>query len=122
VALEPSELLTLRAALDRIIPEDDFPSATELGCDDYIERLMHRQFWLTDAYRAGLGLLDVLSAPKRFCELDLAAQDAALIKLEGNAFFDLVVQHAMEGYYSDPGNGGNRDGLAWKMVGFEVTL
>ena len=24
----------------------------------------------------------------------------------------------MEGYYADPGNGGNRDGIAWQMIGF----
>jgi hypothetical protein len=31
------------------------------------------------------------------------------------------VEHSAEGFYSDPGNGGNRDNIAWKMIGFEVT-
>jgi gluconate 2-dehydrogenase gamma chain len=33
----------------------------------------------------------------------------------------MLVNHTMEGFYSDPGNGGNRDAVSWKMIGFEVT-
>ena len=36
------------------------------------------------------------------------------------AFFQTAVEHAMEGFYSDPGNGGNHDGVSWRMIGFEV--
>ncbi len=36
------------------------------------------------------------------------------------AFFRNAVAHAAEGYYGDPANGGNRDGVAWRMIGFEV--
>ena len=35
-------------------------------------------------------------------------------------FFRNVIEHVMEGYYSDPGNGGNRDSIAWRMIGFEA--
>jgi gluconate 2-dehydrogenase gamma chain len=35
-------------------------------------------------------------------------------------FFRLLVAHTAEGYYSDPGNGGNRDRISWKMIGFEA--
>ena len=37
------------------------------------------------------------------------------------AFFRMAVEHCAEGYYSDPDNGGNRDGVSWRMMGFEVT-
>ena len=36
------------------------------------------------------------------------------------AFFRYVVAHTMEGFYSDPGNGVNRDAVSWRMIGFEV--
>ena len=36
------------------------------------------------------------------------------------AFFRAAVAHAGEGYYGDPGNGGNHNAVAWRMVGFEV--
>jgi hypothetical protein len=26
----------------------------------------------------------------------------------------------MEGFYGDPGNGGNRNAVSWHMIGFEV--
>jgi gluconate 2-dehydrogenase gamma chain len=34
------------------------------------------------------------------------------------AFFELVLQLAMEGYFADPGYGGNRGGVGWRLVGF----
>lgn len=33
-------------------------------------------------------------------------------------FFDLVVNHTMQGYYADPKYGGNKDTLSWKMIGY----
>jgi gluconate 2-dehydrogenase gamma chain len=31
-------------------------------------------------------------------------------------FFGMVVRHAMQGYYSHPKYGGNKDGASWKML------
>jgi hypothetical protein len=35
------------------------------------------------------------------------------------AFFIHLVNHAAEGYYSDPGNGGNRNARSWEMIGYQ---
>ena len=127
---------TLQAALDRIIPPDDYPGAWEAGVGDYLFRqldggdLSH----LLPAYRDGLNALDVEAAAQSgsaFAALDAAQQDTLLHSLEtGEAqaewplspqdFLRMLAHHAAEGYYSDPGNGGNRDQVAWKMVGFEI--
>jgi hypothetical protein len=32
----------------------------------------------------------------------------------------MLAEHCAEGFYSDPGNGGNHSESAWKMIGFEV--
>ena len=32
----------------------------------------------------------------------------------------MIVEHCAEGFYSNPENGGNKDGIAWEMIGFEV--
>jgi gluconate 2-dehydrogenase gamma chain len=32
-------------------------------------------------------------------------------------FFQLAVDHSMQGFYGDPRHGGNRDGVSWKMLG-----
>ena len=66
---------------------------------------------------------------KAFKDLPADRQDALLkqmesgdLKLEGpitsKAFFTMFLQNVLEGYFSDPIYGGNKDGAAWKMIGF----
>ena len=124
----------MRALMNRVIPPDDFPDAWDAGVGDYLAR----QFELdlreqSEMYRLGLEALEaeaLASAATGFAGLDASAQDAILSRLEaGEAmsswpvdpakFFRTVTEHVMEGYYSDPGNGGNRDSIAWRMIGFE---
>ena len=38
--------------------------------------------------------------------------------VDGKAWFTLLLQNVMEGYFSDPIYGGNRNLAAWKMIGF----
>ena len=38
--------------------------------------------------------------------------------LPGRAFFDVLYQNVMEGMFSDPIYGGNKDKVGWKMLGF----
>lgn len=126
---------TLRALIDRIIPADDFPGGWDGGVGTYLERQFSRDLRpLLTMYRAGLDALDAEARAvggAGFAALAPDAQDALLESVEQGdvatpwpidpeKFFRAVVMHAAEGYYSDPGNGGNRDGLAWQMIGFEV--
>lgn len=124
----------LRALMNRIIPQDDFPNAWEAGVGTYLERQFERDLQhQVETYRLGLEALDAESQDstgKSFTELGASTQDVLLSKIEAGQvrlswpvdpaeFFDIVIAHVMEGYYSDPGNGGNRDLIAWKMIGFE---
>ena len=34
------------------------------------------------------------------------------------AFFELMLQNTMEGFFADPLYGGNRNMASWKMIGF----
>ena len=36
---------------------------------------------------------------------------------ETKPFFDMLVAHAMQGFYGDPRHGGNRERVSWKMLG-----
>lgn len=129
------QLATLRALVDRIIPADDFPSGWDAGVGDYLGRQFERDLRpQLDRYRAGLDALDLeahTTNSTSFAELEAAGQDALLRRIEAGqvtadwpidpaAFFHDAVEHAMEGFYSDPGNGGNRDSVSWRMIGFEV--
>jgi gluconate 2-dehydrogenase gamma chain len=63
-----------------------------------------------------------------FSRLSLADKDAYLEKLEkgdldldgvpSNVFFDFLWKHTQEGFFADPIYGGNKNKVAWKMVGF----
>jgi hypothetical protein len=126
----------LRALIDRIIPPDDFASGWEAGVGEYLTRQFERDLaGSVDAYRAGLDGLDAeaqSAAGSSFAALASEAQDELLRRVEAGdvaaawatspaAFFRAACAHAAEGYYGDPGNGGNREAVAWRMIGFEVT-
>lgn len=129
------QITSLHALIDRIIPADDFPGGWDAGVGDYLFRQLQADLQLSlPMYRAGLDDLDAeahAGAGVGFAELDFAAQDQLLQQIEQGVvqhtwhvepvgFFRTVVAHTMEGFYSDPANGGNRDGIAWQMIGFEV--
>ena len=124
----------LRSLMNRIIPQDDFPDAWEAGVGDYLARQFERDLRSqVETYHLGLEALEAESqafAGKGFTQLDTSAQDVILSRLEAGQvtlswlvnpteFFHMVIEHVMEGYYSDPGNGGNRDSIAWRMIGFK---
>lgn len=65
---------------------------------------------------------------KLFDQLSPAEKDAYLTRLEkgnidldgvpSNTFFDFLLKHTVEGFFSDPIYGGNKNKIAWKMIGF----
>lgn len=127
---------TLRAAIDRIIPRDDYPSGWDAGAGDYILGLLAGDCAdLVPLYREGLAGLDSEARAaygREFARLSASEQDELLQRVEAGQvetewrvspaeFFDRLVNQAMEGFYGDPGNGGNRDEASWRMVGFWVT-
>jgi gluconate 2-dehydrogenase gamma chain len=61
-----------------------------------------------------------LAAEQR--EAFLLALQAGKVTLEGGppagTFFDMLYQNVMEGMFSDPVYGGNKDKAGWKLVGF----
>ena len=130
--LTEQELVTLRAAVNRLIPADEFPSGWESGVGDYIQMQLSGQLSdLMTTYQAGLSGIEA-EAQGHFSELSEERQDALLSQIEmGNVttswatdpkqFFQLIVNHSGEGFYGNPENGGNRDCISWKMIGFEVT-
>jgi hypothetical protein len=134
--LTETQRATLRALIDRLIPADDFPGGWDAGVGDYLERQFAGDLSdVLDLYRSGLDALEVearATAGISFSELAPAAQDELLRRVELGematdwpvdpaAFFRAAAEHAAEGFYGDPGNGGNRDEVSWRMIGFEVT-
>lgn len=83
-------------------------------------------------YRAAVKAIDAYCRntykSQAFAELSAEAQDHVLSGLQndeiklagvnGKAFFDLLLQNTIEGFFSDPIYGGNRDMVGWKLIGF----
>ncbi len=82
-------------------------------------------------YREGLAALDracKTTFGKAFADLSDQDKDAVLKGLEsgkftldgvdGRAFFDLAIKDIQMGFFADPIYGGNRDMVAWKMIGY----
>jgi hypothetical protein len=130
------QLDTLRAAVNRIIPPDEFPGGWEGGVGDYLFQQFQGDLkGVVETYQNGLDALDTEAQAvygKSFDELGAELQDQLLSQIElgsvntqwpvdATVFFRMLVNHTIEGFYSDPGNGGNRDTVSWTMIGFEVT-
>lgn len=134
--LDTAQTETLQALVDTIIPEDDFAGGWEAGVGIYLLGQFEGDLSeLLPLYRQWLGDLNGEAAAvtgRSFAELNLANRTLLLEaievgdiqsrwEVEPSTLFAMIVEHCSEGFYADPGNGGNRDGIAWKMVGFEVT-
>jgi gluconate 2-dehydrogenase gamma chain len=119
----PDEARTLAAICDQIIPADEFPSASQAGVVNYIDRQLARFYRpQRDAYREGLKNAQELSR-KRFGQLletlKVEQQLLAVLQMEKEQvkFFEMVRRHTFEGYYGSPRHGGNRDAVSWRMLG-----
>ena len=131
--LSAAEARTLEAIVARLIPSDArSPGALEAGAARYIDRALGDALAASrGAYTAGLAALDAHArgaAGKPFADLAADRQDALLRDLEQNvakgftpsasAFFELVLEHTLEGTFSDPYYGGNRDFIGWALIGY----
>lgn len=133
---DTAQLNCLGAVLDTVIPPDEYPGAWSAGVGDYLQRQLAGD--LADqlpSYKTWLSQLDDESGAvhgKAFADSSLAERTHLLQRIEAGevvsewplepaGFFRKVVEHCAEGYYADPGNGGNRDRIAWQMIGFEVS-
>ena len=126
----------LHALIDTLIPPDDWPGGWEAGVADYLARGFgaHLSSYVP-TYMACLASLSAeaqINYGRPFAGLEPAERTALLEQLEDEGrtiewvippanFIRIANEHAAEGFYADPGNGGNKDGVAWKMIGFEVA-
>ena len=128
---------TLHAAVDRIIPPDDYPGAWDAGIGDYLERQFEGDLAQElDLFTAGLEALEAEALARfnsRFVNLTVDQQDTVLAHIETGQvltlwsipaarFFELLVNTTAEGYYSEPEQGGNRAAVSWAMTGFEERV
>jgi gluconate 2-dehydrogenase gamma chain len=115
---------TLQAILAWIIPADRDPGAVQADAIQYIDRQLRGRFAAQGkTYRDGLAAANRLAGGS-FAAASASRQQEILRQLEHDPdlhrFFDLVVTHALQGFYGSPRHGGNRDFVSWRMLGVPV--
>jgi gluconate 2-dehydrogenase gamma chain len=127
---------TVSAISEQIIPTDQDPGAITAGVPNFIDKqLMGPYKRYQQAYREGLAGVDEASNSMfgaRFAALGWDNQTAVLKAMESGsvkgpawqsqtaaAFFALVRDHSMQGFYGSPRHGGNRNYVSYKMVGLD---
>ena len=135
--LDQPQWRCLEAVLDAIIPPDDFPGAVDAGVGDYLRRqfsgdlaalLPSYQRWLNDldaesrAFGGGSFAALGLEARSMRCSNALSgARSKRRGRLSRRLSSCKSSSIAPKVITADPGNGGNRDGLSWRMIGYEVS-
>ena len=122
LVLSDQRAATLRAAVNRIIPADDFcPGGVEAGAYDFLVRHLTPGGYFPHLLTEYQDNLDTLEAVSRqmfstpLPDLTDEQQDFVLIQFERdhNAFFRLFVEQTQEGFYTSPS--------AYTMIGWRVT-
>lgn len=127
---------TLQALIDRIIPADEYPSGWQAGVGDFIERILSTDLTARARFvEEGLGLLQQESRARHngtdFVNLPHEAQDKIIEDLlagktaidwmiSATEFIMLIIRLSIQGFYSDPENGGNHDAISWKMINYHM--
>jgi gluconate 2-dehydrogenase gamma chain len=125
---------TVAAFAERLMPgAPDKPGATNAGVLNYIDIALSGAYSdQQDFYRRGLAQLDAhctAAYGKPFRRLGATQQDECIGALaqdkapefvwpSARAFFATLRTHTMEGMFSDPVYGGNKDFAGWQLVGF----
>ena len=131
--LTAAEAATLEAITDRILPADEHgPGAREARAVHYIDRSLASDNADSRAnYAVGLAIINeqatrrhgqafhLLTSDQQDSLLDdVIAGEFAGFNPSGAGFFNMVRNHTIEGTFSDPYYGGNRNFIGWDMLGY----
>ena len=123
--LTAAEAVDVEAVAAQIVPSDDSPGAREAGAIYFIDKALATFFsQLASDYRAQLasfqaGYRERYPAAKSFPSLTSEQQIEYLKTIDETPFFNTTRLLTLLGMFTLPEYGGNRDGLGWKLIGFE---
>jgi gluconate 2-dehydrogenase gamma chain len=123
--LTAAEAIDVDAVAAQIVPSDDTPGAREAGVVEFIDRALATFFsQIAGDYRAQLAAFQLTyrerhPAAASFAALTSEQQIAVLTSVEQTPFFNTTRLLTLLGMFALPAYGGNRDGVGWKLIGFE---
>jgi len=118
----------IEALISCIIPSDATPGAREAGVVYFVDRALSTfDQSRKDVYTQGLADLQTRRAQmfpgsKSIATLNASQQTELLRTIERTDFFQLLRTHTLYGFLGDPSYGGNRNGVGWKVVGFDHKM
>jgi gluconate 2-dehydrogenase gamma chain len=123
--LGSADAADVEALTSQIVPSDDTPGAREAGVAFFIDRALGSFFahW-RESFMSGLAQFQAAARAAHpggasFAALSGEQQIAFLHTVDSTPFFDQARLLTLCGMFSNPSYGGNRDGLGWKLIGFE---
>jgi len=120
-ALAPEQMKTLVAFIDRLIPSDDLgPGAVEAGAQIYIDRVLAGPN-ANEKATFIQGLEGVNATARRshgvaFAELSAEQRDQLIGEMVDTPFFNRARRLTLEGMFSDPYYGGNKNFAGWDLI------
>jgi gluconate 2-dehydrogenase gamma chain len=123
--LSPAEAADIEAVAAQIIPTDDSPGAREAGVVYFIDRALATFFsQMAGDYRAQLAAFQTAfraqhPAARSFASFPSEQQVEYLKGVDQTPFFTTTRLLTLLGMFSLPEYGGNRNGVGWKLIGFE---
>jgi hypothetical protein len=123
--LAPADSADVDALAAQIVPSDDTPGAREAGAVIFIDRALGSflAHW-RESFMSGLRDFQMAcrqanpDAPS-FAALSSERQIDFLHTVQTTPFFDQARTLTLCGMFTSPKYGGNRDGIGWKLIGFE---
>jgi gluconate 2-dehydrogenase gamma chain len=126
--LDSATAAEIDAIVSQIVPSTDGPGAHEAGVVYFIDRALATfDADLRESYRAGMAGVQQKRKQMFPDSSGIAAltnqQRIQLIQaIESTDFFELLRTHTLYGFLGSPSYGGNRDGVGWKLIGFEDRM
>jgi gluconate 2-dehydrogenase gamma chain len=123
--LSAAEAADIEAVAAQIIPTDDTPGAREAGVVYFIDRALATFLsQMAGDYRADLARFQSACreqhpAAASFASLTSDQQVEYLKGVDQTTFFTTTRLLTLLGMFSLPAYGGNRNGVGWKLIGFE---
>jgi gluconate 2-dehydrogenase gamma chain len=118
ITLGAAEAADFAAIAARIMPTTDTPGASEAGVIYFFDRALGAEMQSSlENLRTGLAALNANT--RRFAEDDEDTQDQRLTEIEDSPFFDSMWSLTMFGFFSMSKHGGNKDQVAWDLIGFK---
>ena len=120
-ALTPGQMKTLVAFIDGLIPRDDLgPGAVEAGAQIYIDRVLAGPNANEKSnFVQGLEAMDAYATRVHgaaLADLSVEKRDQVLNDMVDTAFFMRARRLTLEGMFSDPYYGGNKNFAGWDLI------